>query len=158
MFLLRCVVMWWWRESAVCPVIVACGFPPRTTDTLLPATPLPRPSLVPRVAPLCDGLAGEVVHLVAVRLRRLAIGLVGVRLGLGFGVRVRVRRYMLRRLGLGVRGFALGVRREGWDQAHFSVVRSFRVRVGLGPPARSCPGRLRRGARHHNTPSRATPR
>ena len=79
-------------------------------------------------------------------------------MGLGFGVRVRVRRYMLRRLGLGVRGFALGVRREGWDQAHFSVVRSFRVRVGLGPPARSCPGRLRRGARHHNTPSRATPR
>ena len=76
----------------MCPVIVAhVGSPPRTTDTLLPATPLPRPSLVPRVAPLCDGLAGEVVHLVAVRLRRLAIGLVGVRLGLGFGVRVRVR-------------------------------------------------------------------
>ena len=67
-----------------------CGFPAshyRYTST--GDTPSTTRSLVPRVAPLCDGLAGEVVHLVAVRLRRLAIGLVGVRLGLGFGVRVR---------------------------------------------------------------------
>ena len=53
------------------------------------------------------------------------IGLVGVGLGLGLGARAKVGRYMVRRLGLGVRGFALGVRREGWDQAHYSFVRSF---------------------------------